>query len=236
LLPPAHPRAQKKCARAALDVVGGRTCGYAWFVVLFSTVVSVESGGRGEDRASVRQGSGQLLVVLADGAGGTGGGAAAAETVCHLALVEPRAQRPWTDVLRDIDLRLLRSGTGGLSTCVVVEVADGVVAGASVGDSGAWLVRAAAITDLTEAQETKPLLGSGAAQPAAIIPRPFAGRLLVASDGLFKYARRSEIQRRTLAMTLDECAASLLDCVRLRSGRFQDDVSIVLAEDRAAHV
>jgi hypothetical protein len=74
------------------------------------------------------------------------------------------------------------------------------------------------------------LLGSGIAEPRPIVARPFEGRLLVASDGLFKYARRSEIQRRAVHPWLEDGVSSLLDCVRLRSGGFQDDVAIVLAE------
>jgi len=200
---------------------------------VFSTVVKVESGGRGEDRASVRQEGERILVVVADGAGGTGAGAIAAQTVCDLVLTEPSGARSWNAVLRDIDLRLMRSGTGGLSTVVVVEVVEGLITGASVGDSGAWLVSESAISDLTELQQAKPLLGSGAAQPAALASTVFAGRLLVASDGLFKYAHRSEIQRRIVTSSLEDCVTSLLDSVRLRNGRFQDDVSIVLAEANA---
>lgn len=68
---------------------------------MFSTVVKVESGGRGEDRAIVRQDGERLLVVVADGAGGTGAGAIAAQTVCDLVLTESSGARSWNAVLRD---------------------------------------------------------------------------------------------------------------------------------------
>lgn len=40
------------------------------------------SGGRDEDRIEVFQAGCQTILVVADGAGGVGGGAQAAETVC----------------------------------------------------------------------------------------------------------------------------------------------------------
>ena len=181
----------------------------------------------------MRQDGQRLLVVLADGAGGTGGGAAAAQAFCDLVLAESRGERPWTDVLCDIDERLAQLSNVGLCTGIAIEVVAGALRGASVGDSGAWLVTDVSILDLTELQQAKPLLGSGEVKPIAIVPCLLEGRLLVASDGLFKYGRRSDIQRCATTGSLDDCAGALLDCVRLRNGRFQDDVSIVLAEAAA---
>jgi hypothetical protein len=51
--------------------------------------------------------------------------------------------------------------------------------------------------------------------------------------GLFKYARRSEIQRRAITGALEDSTLALVEAVRLRSGLFQDDVAIVLAETEA---
>jgi len=78
--------------------------------------------------------------------------------------------------------------SGGQCTAVVVEISEGRVFGASVGDSGAWMLPGKAIVDLTENQNRKPLLGSDEASPMGFGPIEISGRLLIASDGLFKYA------------------------------------------------
>jgi hypothetical protein len=70
---------------------------------------------------------------------------------------------------------------------------DEAVLGASVGDSEAWLVGEATIARLTNGQVHKPLLGSGRAIPVGFGPVPLAGRLIVASDGLFKYCTEQRI-------------------------------------------
>jgi serine/threonine protein phosphatase PrpC len=54
------------------------------------------------------------------------------------------------------------------------------------------------------------------------------GTLLLASDGLFKYARRADIARIATGPDLEVTAAELIENVRLRSGDLQDDVSVVL--------
>ena len=194
----------------------------------------IENGPRGEDRAVVHREGDRLLIVVADGAGGASGASIAAQTVCDAAVAAFTERRSWARVLRDVDLAIARSRAGGLCTAVVVEVCGAELSGASVGDSGAWLVEPTAILDLTGQQNRKPLVGSGEAEPVVFGPTTFrAGRLLVASDGLFKCARRSEIQRRAITGALEDSALALVEAVRLRSGRFQDDVAVVLAETAA---
>jgi serine/threonine protein phosphatase PrpC len=197
---------------------------------LLSSVVRIESGGRGEDRAAVRGDGERLIVVVADGAGGTGAGAMAAQAVCDAVLMAWSSERAWDEVLRAVDLRLSRAADGGQSTAVVVEVTNQAIRGASVGDSAAWLVGQSEVLDLTEHQRRKPLLGNGNAEATSFGPVPFTGRLLVASDGLFKHARSSEVRRRAWLGTLDESALALVDGVRLRSGRLPDDVAVALVE------
>ena len=99
---------------------------------------------------------------------------------------------------------------------------------ASVGDSGAWLLRGPDILDLSERQQRKPLVGGGCA-PAPLRPVHLGtGTLLVATDGLFNYAKRADIQRIASGPDLASAAQALVDLVRLRSGALQDDVAIVL--------
>ncbi len=184
------------------------------------------SPGRGHDRAgAVRTATGYLL-VLADGAGGTTGGAEAASRVVARALAErPRTASACVALLASLDDRL----GGGETTAVVLAVVDGVVLGASVGDSGAWMQRGKELVDLTENQRRKPLLGSGRATVVAIDPVPLEGRLLVASDGLSSYVQYARIME-ILARPFADIPSSLISAARLPSGALQDDLSIVVAE------
>jgi serine/threonine protein phosphatase PrpC len=194
----------------------------------------VENGGRGEDRVHVEQCGSRTLAVVADGAGGTGAGAAAAVMACSIAAERLRTQgagtaEVWARCLYQVDQALVQ--TGGQCTAVVVEISEGRVFGASVGDSGAWLLNGKAVIDLTENQHRKPLLGSDEAMPMAFGPIEFSGRLLIATDGLFKYATESEIATRATGASVNEAVARLISGVRLRSGALQDDVGIILIEN-----
>ena len=202
---------------------------------MLATVVKIENSVRGEDRVLVRDDGDRTLIIVADGAGGTGAGALAAQAVCDTFLPGSRGDEPWEVRLRHVDQILWRSNRGGLSTGVVIEVTGRTIRGASVGDSCAWLIDGSQAIDLTEKQQRKPLLGSGRAQPTPFGPTPFHGRLLVASDGLMKYARRTEILRRATRGALEASALALLDAVRLPSGAFQDDVTVVLAGESEDH-
>jgi hypothetical protein len=196
---------------------------------MLRTASRVENSFRGEDRLGLRVDGDRLVVVVADGAGGTGAGAAAAQITCDAIMAMSSRPDSWERVFFEVDRSVMRSG--GQSAAVVVEVADGFVRGASVGDSCAWLVEPFQLTDLTVNQRRKPLLGSGDADPISFGPTPFRGRLLVASDGLVTYARRFEVQCRAVIGSLEQSASSLLDAVRLQNGRYRDDVAFVLAED-----
>ena len=174
-----------------------------------------------------------MVVALADGAGGTARGEVAA------AAVVAAAAGAWGDdgaaLLAELDREGKRLG-GGQATAVVLAVAAGVITGASVGDSGAWLVRGDTIVDLTEHQIRKPLVGSGCVA-GRIAPTPLGdGTLLVASDGLSRYASPRDVARVATGSDLDAAAHALVALVRLPTGALQDDVSVVLVRavgDRA---
>jgi serine/threonine protein phosphatase PrpC len=180
---------------------------------------------RGQDRAAVFERDGGIVIALADGAGGTGGGELAAEAV--IAAVRDARGRGggWGALISELDEDPQRLG-GGETTAVIASVGESI-AGASVGDSGAWLIRGADVDDLTAAQERKPLLGAGCL-PIAFHRDVFAGTLLVASDGLLKYATRADIARVTNGDDLAAVARDLVELVRLRAGGLQDDVSLVV--------
>ncbi len=105
------------------------------------------------------------MIALADGAGGTGNGAIAAEAIID-AIGTAASGVDWSMLLADLDRDVKRLG-GGQST-------------------------------------------------------------LVASDGLLRYAKRSDIARVANGPDLAVAARALVDLVRLPTGGLQDDVSIVL--------
>jgi serine/threonine protein phosphatase PrpC len=184
--------------------------------------------GAGQDRARVVEMASGIVIALADGAGGTGGGAEAAQ-----AIVDGVAERALSAVLRptwaDEIEALDRSPTlgGGQATAIVAEVGRDGLVGASAGDSQAWLVGPDGVHALTASQERKPLVGAGAAAT------PFGGALanatlVIASDGLFAYARRADIARVACGADLGAAVRALVELVRLPGGDLPDDVAIVL--------
>jgi len=195
---------------------------------------ATESGGRDEDRIALRETPNGIVVIAADGAGGVGGGAAAAQTVCDmLAAVSLHARRSpldWVASLQKADRAMMTSPEGGLTTAVALETSGTTVFGASVGDSGAWMIDDKGIVDLTRHQFRKPLLGDGETYPVPFGPIAVHGRLLVATDGLLKYAPRAELARRALEGPVEEAVQRLIDSVRLRSGSLQDDVAVAVIE------
>ena len=106
------------------------------------------------------------------------------------------------------------------------------IAGASVGDSEAWFITSNGLFDLTETQRKKPFLGSGgaAAVPFALTVPAVGGTLLVASDGLFKYASPERILEATRMPIIEDAASELVNAARLRSGSFSDDIAVLLCQ------
>jgi serine/threonine protein phosphatase PrpC len=193
----------------------------------------VGSRGAGQDRAWFEATGETALVVLADGAGGMGGGARAAELCVELASTRLLEGDAAVELLHAIDAEVHRDRDAGETTVVVARVSADQVDGASIGDSGAWLVPADGIQDLTADQTRKPMLGSGASRATPFRAALGAATLLVASDGLLKYAPRSVIRDAIVGTDdLEAAADALVDAVRLRSGALQDDVSIVLLRSR----
>jgi serine/threonine protein phosphatase PrpC len=189
------------------------------------------SRGTGQDRAAVfSHASGSLVVALADGAGGTGGGAEAAQAVIDAVSTAVHADpASFEELLAALDREPARLGHGQ-TTAIVLRLDDLGIIGASVGDSGAWLIEGDhRIVDLTASQRRKPLLGSGAIVTPFAAGRIGSSTLLVASDGLLKYAPSSDVARIATQRDLREAASSLVVRVRLASGELPDDVAIVLA-------
>jgi hypothetical protein len=191
-----------------------------------TTSITVAYRQRCEDRVKVIELDGGVVIAVADGAGGTGSGAEAAETVIREVAAAASLQRDadgWCEVLRQADQRI----GAGEATCVVVARSAGGIVGASVGDSRAWLLEEEQVNDLTRGQVRKPLLGTGEALPVGFSHPPSPGLLLVCTDGFGNYVRREALLREVPWIDFAVLARSLVEMVRLPSGALWDDIGIV---------
>ena len=226
-------QAERTRQRPSTPLMPGPLGGLAAKVVEWS-IASEASGSRNQDRAEVIQLGVDHLIVLADGAGGMGGGAQAAEAVVsELSHLRPSPQEfrdPlfWNRQLERLDMLLLRDKSAGETTAVIVAVTHDTLVGASCGDSAAHLFGVAAALELTEEQWRKPLLGSGAARCQPFGPTKFTGTLLVCSDGLTCYAPWPSIGQAAVASGVDSAARALTELSQLRSGAFPDDTTAVV--------
>jgi len=179
-----------------------------------------------EDRAATFEYEEGLVAVVADGAGGMGGGARAAQAVVDAVQRAGWASdaRAWVDLLRRLDLEV----GPGQTTAVVVAMGRERMVGASVGDSGAWWFDTTGEHELTRGQRRKPLLGSEEATPVEfVLESGRAGTLVLASDGLWKYVPWDRLPG-ALQTTPTEAASRLVEMVRYPSGVLPDDVAVVV--------
>lgn len=181
---------------------------------------------RCEDRIAVVTEGDRTLIIVADGAGGTGDGHIAAETVIRETQANYRAianSTEWAQFLLQLDLQVI----AGETTAVIVDLYPDRIFGASVGDSCAWIIDGPDIIDLTRTQTRKPLLGSQAAKPAPFWHGPLIGILLVGSDGFFDYAKRERITPMIGRTNFFAIPSACVELVRLPSGELWDDTAIV---------
>lgn len=195
------------------------------------------AGPRGQDRAQIIQHPQGVVLVVADGAGGTSGGEEAANAVITwvtsftTSATDIGEPGEWGALLARIDQQI--AATNGQSTAVVAAVTPSGIVGASVGDSAAWMINDFTIDDLTERQVRKPLLGTGEARPVLFERTTFNGTLLLASDGLIKYAPRDRIAEAAVSGEMESACKSLVDSARMRSGGLQDDVAVILCRSES---
>jgi serine/threonine protein phosphatase PrpC len=195
-----------------------------------AAVLVEAAGDAGQDRAAVFDFAGGKLVVIADGAGGISGGAEAAQAVVdRVRELTPTPELDWVGILRVLDAELSAMPKCGETTAVLVFMTEDTIVGASVGDCGAWMLAFGAWLDLLEDQRRKPLLGSGAAVPVGFGPHPMGDRVIIGTDGLFKYVDSPRIGALASLDPLDLAVEKLVDAARLGSGELQDDIAVVLA-------
>ena len=188
--------------------------------------------GPTQDRVLVRVTDTRVLAVVADGVGGMHGGAAAADLVVTTLADRPGAgtDAAWRQMLRSLDRALFEGGIGQ-STAVALTVMPDLVVGASVGDSHAWWYPTdGRAVHLTSASPRKPLLGSGESSPQGFACPGGSGRLLLASDGLFRYAPAARIEAVARVGSAQEAAEALLALVRLPAGGLQDDLGLAVID------
>jgi serine/threonine protein phosphatase PrpC len=191
----------------------------------------------GDDRAEVRSTPRGLLLVVADGAGGSSGGAHAADSVVDRVIRAASMSTEllesadfWLDFLRDADRQTHTEGGAGETTAVVIHISTAGIVGASVGDSEAWLIHETGFDDLTGQQRRKPLIGSARALPIGFRRAHFSGRLVVGSDGLFNYGPSDAIAECARRSPIERVAEVLVELVRLPSGALVDDVAVLTCE------
>jgi serine/threonine protein phosphatase PrpC len=176
------------------------------------------------------------LVALADGQGGRAGGARAAQLACRVALEHATQPDHWAEALTRADEAVAADAEAGFTTLVGLRVEGDRVAGASCGDSAALAVspdRAPRV--LTSRQFKNPPVGSGEADFIpfeAELVRPW--RVLVMSDGVWKYASWDRVWDLSARLSGEELLAELQAAARLKTtGEFQDDFTVVLLESDA---
>jgi serine/threonine protein phosphatase PrpC len=198
----------------------------------FETVSATQAyRERCEDRVAVFNHDSRTVVVVADGAGGTGAGDVAAFAVIReieAVYLNIHSANEWASFLRQIDCRI----GDGETTAVVVDVRTIGIAGASVGDSRAVIVKDGTISELTANQKRKPLIGTGMAEPIGFVCPPLDGLLLLGTDGFFNYAKPNAIIASIAKSDFQTLPSKCIDMVRLPSGEYWDDVGIVAVRNR----
>jgi serine/threonine protein phosphatase PrpC len=195
---------------------------------------------KSQDAAQAFERDGVLVVAVADGGGRMRSGEAASRSLVAIvggavsdqAFRLERAQS-WVDLFRSTDAALAANSAHETTGLVVVLGARGLV-GISTGDSEAWVVTSTGVDNLTVGQHTRHRLGSSHATVTTFQRSFLAGVLVVATDGLFKYAAPEVIARIVRGNAIGVAAEGLVELVRLRSGKLADDVAVVLVRQAEA--
>lgn len=185
---------------------------------------------RSQDRVEVFEVDGGTIVVLADGAGGMAGGEVAASLVVDA--FRGASAFDVMGILESLDMRVRAEPRAGETTAVVLATMGDALWGGSAGDSEAWLLHSHhnEEQELTRHQNRK-RFGSGRVRVQSFSATSSREtRLLVGSDGLFKYAAYDATRTAARLADLTLAADALLQCVRMPSGGFHDDMSLLLAE------
>jgi PPM family protein phosphatase len=187
-----------------------------------------------QDRGLVVHDGARVVLCVADGAGGRSGGTEAASMAVEFIRQyahQLNSADSCAEALRKVDVAIAKDVIAGETTCVLLVVAPEAIFGASVGDSGAWLIpESGNHLDLTQAQQRKPFIGSGSAWPVSFHRPRHIGRLMLATDGLLKYTPAERILAACREHPADVAAQRLIGLVRYPSGALPDDVTVIVSE------
>ena len=193
--------------------------------------------GTGQDRILWLDGEDMIALALADGAGGMGGGTLAAETAIKAVIdslyeSEQMLNEPqWARLMLSLDKLVSGTRHAGETTLIALQADAEQVCGASAGDSEAWIVEGNAVRVLTSNQHRKPLLGTNESVPVPFAAELRGGVLVVASDGLFRFATTGKIVETIRQVSLPGLPRALVDLTRLRSGKLHDDAAVLVAAE-----
>jgi serine/threonine protein phosphatase PrpC len=193
--------------------------------------------GEPQDLSAIFERGDSLVVVVADGGGGIRGGGAASRGL--VGVVGSAVKNPafplerieaWMELFKTADAGLAANRTGE-TTGVVLVLGPRRLIGISTGNSEAWVVTPEGIDNLTVSQRTRDRLGSSTAFSTTFDRPAPADPLLIASDGLFKFAAMDVIARRVrgdAADSIDVAAERLVELVRFKPGKVAEDIAVVL--------
>ena len=186
----------------------------------------------GQDRIEIVRSGDSATVVLADGSGGISGGGEAADYVVNELVKKEYPQQAVVlmDELLRIDSELMQTPLLGESTVILITLEENQFTGAAVGDSEIYQFSSGELINLAEHKEPKPALGSTGCFPATFQGDLQAGRVLICSDGLWKYSGIEKIKASLKEPNLEVAADSLLECAKLPNGKLQDDVSLIVVQ------
>jgi serine/threonine protein phosphatase PrpC len=197
-------------------------------------LLSAAGNPENQDRGSVISDGPRTLLCVADGAGGISGGKEAAimATEFFRQNSTPLANcEECMELLHCIDAAIARDSVAGETTCALAVITQDQILGASVGDSGVWLIPpTGSLIDLTARQQRKPFIGSGSATPVAFRHPKCEGVLLLATDGLLKYTSAERIVEVCRRHPTELAPQQMIELVKYPSGRFPDDVTLILAK------
>jgi serine/threonine protein phosphatase PrpC len=193
-----------------------------------------------QDRGAIIHSGERLILCIADGAGGLSGGTEAACLAIEFVrqnATELQDAPACVRLLQRMDQAVAKDAKAGETTCAVAVAVAQRIFGASVGDSGVWFVGPGAVTNLTERQARKPLIGSGIALPVVFESAKKVGDLLLlATDGLLKYTsaeRIANIANTCRKGNIADAARQLIELVRYPSGALPDDVTVIVASEHS---
>lgn len=198
---------------------------------------------KSHDRVKVVQQDRRTIIALADGAGGMSGAAEAADQVVNSLVKALRREKidatpcSCAEALAALDQAVASNSRAGETTGLLLVIDDDSVVGASVGDCAAWVVpRSNEPRELTVHQMRKPRIGTGRANPVRFGPTSLDGALIAMTDGVADSITGGQLTALVRRVNAEQLPRTLLDAIRLPSGKLTDHATVVVASNDSAEV